>query len=91
MNMRSDREIIYAPLFQRMYGKLSAEDRMRVDSSIDLFIDDPNHPRLHNHKLKGSKRGLRAFSAGYDLRIIYEEAGDTIVLMLQVGSHKKVY
>jgi len=88
--MQRDRQILYSPLFLRLYSKLTIEQRMRVDRAIDQFEDDPNHPRLHTHKLKESKRGLHSFSAGYDLRILYEEVGDKIVLMLQVGTHDKV-
>lgn len=65
---------------------------MRVDRAIDLFIEDPFHPLLHNHKLKASKRGLESISAGYDLRIVYfKEGGYRIVTMVQVGTHDEVY
>ncbi len=37
-------------------------------------------------------KGLRAFSAGYDLRIIYRDEGGFITItLLDVGSHNQVY
>ena len=60
--------------------------------ALKLFADNPFHPQLRNHKLRGSKQGLRSISAGYDLRIIYiEEGGHAIVLFLMIGDHETVY
>jgi len=47
---------------------------------------------LKNHALAGKLRGLRAISAGYDLRIVYEEeGGHATVLLLNTGTHDEVY
>lgn len=53
-----------------------------------MFMDQPFHPTLKNHGLTGKLRGLRAISAGYDLRVVYEEeGGHATVLLLNTGSH----
>lgn len=84
--------IQYTPAFNRMYRKLQQEQKGSVDVAMDLFRTDPFHPNLRNHKLQGSKKGLRSFSAGHDLRILYaERGGHALVLMLKVGSHDVVY
>jgi mRNA-degrading endonuclease YafQ of YafQ-DinJ toxin-antitoxin module len=55
-------------------------------------MDQPFHPALKNHGLTGKLRGLRAISAGYDLRVVYEEeGGHATVLLLNTGTHNKVY
>ncbi len=55
-------------------------------------MDQPFHPVLRNHGLTGKLRGLRAISAGYDLRIVYEEeGGHARVLLLNTGTHDEVY
>jgi mRNA-degrading endonuclease YafQ of YafQ-DinJ toxin-antitoxin module len=46
-----------------------------VETALRLFMDQPFHSRLKNHALSGHLQGLRAISAGYDLRIIYESEG----------------
>ena len=49
-------------------------------------------PELRDHGLKGRMKGLRAFSAAWDLRVIYcEEGGFLTVLLLDVGTHNQVY
>ncbi len=55
-------------------------------------MDQPFPPVLRNHGLTGKLRGLRAISAGYDLRIVYEEeGGHACVLLLNTGTHDEVY
>lgn len=84
--------IRYSSAFKRMYRKLPSEQQELCDAALELFVSDPFHPQLRNHKLAGSKQGLRSLSAGYDLRIIYvEEHGHSLVLLLMVGNHDTVY
>lgn len=78
--------------FDKAFARLSARDQRRVESALTLFMDQPFHASLRNHALTGKLRGLRAFSAGYDLRIVYEEeGGHARVLLLNTGTHDEVY
>jgi len=48
--------------------------------------------KLRNHALKGSKLGIRSIDAAFDLRILFiEEADYTLVLLLDLGTHSKLY
>lgn len=78
--------------FDKAFARLSERDQRRVEAALVLFMDQPFHPFLRNHALTGKLQGLRAISAGYDLRIVYEqEEGHTRVLLLNAGSHDEVY
>lgn len=78
--------------FDKAFAKLAQRDQRRVEAALALFMDQPFHPALRNHALSGKLRGLRAISAGYDLRIVYEEeGGHAYVLLLNTGSHDEVY
>lgn len=84
--------IRYSSAFRRMYRKLSPKQRDSADQALQIFVGNSFHPQLHNHKLLGSKQGIRSISAEYDLRILYtEEHGHAIVLLLMVGDHDTVY
>ncbi len=76
-----------------MYRKLPLILQRQVDEAIHVFMEDPFDARLHNHKLSGSKRGIRSISAGYDLRMLYLERknGQVIVIFVAVGKHDNVY
>ena len=78
--------------FDKAFARLAARDQRRVETALTLFMDQPFHPALKNHGLLGKLRGLRAISAGYDLRIVYkEESGHARVLLLNTGTHEEVY
>ena len=78
--------------FTKAYRRLQPGDRGKVDEALILFETDPFYPALRNHPLKGSMVGMRAISAGFDLRILFqEEGGNMIIYLLDVGSHSQVY
>ncbi|MFM7181324.1 MAG: type II toxin-antitoxin system YafQ family toxin [Verrucomicrobiales bacterium] len=78
--------------FDKAFARLAPRDQRRVEAVLMLFMDQPFHPSLKNHALSGKLRGTRAFSAGYDLRIVYEEeGGHALVLLLNTGTHDEVY
>lgn len=78
--------------FDKAFAKLGQADQRRVEAALRLFVDQPFHPSLRNHGLEGKLKGLRAITAGYDLRIVYEtKDGHIRVLLLNVGTHDEVY
>jgi len=83
---------IYHKKFKKSYQKLSAAQQKKVDQAIEIFVKDPMAPVLNNHALHGRFNNLRSISAGWDLRIIFQESGGyIIVVFLQVGTHSQVY
>lgn len=85
-------EIHFKRSFTKSYEKLSAREQQKVDYAVFLFQQTPFQEELKNHALKGSMEGQRAFSAGFDLRIIYREEGDhAVVYLIKTGSHNQVY
>lgn len=78
--------------FLKAYGKLNLEQQSAIDEALLQFGENRYDPTLHDHPLKGKMKGLRAFSAGFDLRVIYREEGDFItVILLDGGTHNQVY
>ena len=85
-------KILFRKQFTKSYGKLSVSEQFLVNQSLEIFEKDPFHSKLNNHALKGKLQGQRAFSAGFDLRILYrEEGGHAVVYLLKTGSHNQVY
>lgn len=78
--------------FRKAYARLAQRQQKQVDDALLLYQENCNHPALHDHALKGKKTGLRAFSAGWDLRIIYREEGGFItIVLIDTGTHNQVY
>jgi mRNA-degrading endonuclease YafQ of YafQ-DinJ toxin-antitoxin module len=84
--------IRYHKNFEKHYKKLQKADKEKVLMAISRFDKNPFNPMLKNHPLHGAAEGKRAFSAGSNLRIIFEEYENYMfVLMLDVGTHNQVY
>jgi len=66
-----------------------------VQETLEKLAQDPFHPRLETHKLKGKLAGSWACSAGYDLRIVFDfvksTTGETEILLIDIGTHDEVY
>ena len=78
--------------FRKQYKKLPKQSRKQVNDALEIFRKNPFDPSLENHPLSGTMKGQRAISAGFDLRIIFQEKdGYAVVLMIAVGTHEQVY
>jgi addiction module RelE/StbE family toxin len=85
-------KIVFKKSFVKQYAKLNKRSRNAVNDAIQLFELNPLNPQLKNHALKGKLRGKRAFSAGFDLRVIFKIEGEYVTVeMLGVGTHNQVY
>lgn len=85
-------KVTFHKKFKKQYKKLIPYQRNQVDAIIDVFMSNPYHSSLYNHSLKGRLKGLRSISAGFDVRIVFQEKDNYFeVLFLSVGSHNQVY
>ncbi len=78
--------------FRKAFARLGPRGQAAVEAAVQQFKTDRLDASLHDHALKGKLKGLRAFSAAWDLRVIYREEGGFItIILLDVGSHNQVY
>lgn len=80
--------------FKKSYKKRIASNpklAARFKERLTLFIQNPTHPELQTHNLSGDKIHLRAFSVTGDIRVVYHQEEEDVVLFLDVGTHNQVY
>jgi len=86
-------KVVYSKQFSKHFAKRILNNESLEKSfvkAVELFLKDRNLSQLHNHKLRGSKKGLRAFSITGDMRIIYREY-EQYYLFVDIGTHNQVY
>lgn len=71
----------------RQYKKLPVLLKEEVKRAINLFREQPNHPVLRVHKLKGRLNGSLSMSVNYRYRIVFEYESSKTAEMLVVGDH----
>lgn len=73
-------KISYSKRYIKQFEKLPKHSKLAVIAAIAHFIENPLAPSLRNHLLHGSYRGQRSIDAAFDLRLIFKEEGDYVVV-----------
>ena len=87
-------EIRYSPKFHKQYHKASGKIQSVVRQKIQLFDQNPIHPLLRNHKLKGKLLGYNSINITGDWRALFTEnveAGKLKIVFTALGTHSQLY
>ncbi len=79
-------KITYSERFEKVYKKLTAQEKEKVKNSIELLLQNPMYPSLRTKKIKGTKF-LYESSVNMSIRLIWRFEGKLLILMLDVGQH----
>lgn len=82
------RRIARTTRFARAYKKLPAYIQGDLDDKLKLLIENPYHPLLRTHKLKGTLQGGFAFYLRDGFRAIFMLEREEI-LLVDVGPHDR--
>ena len=93
------RTLVWSAAFVRAFRRAvrrQPEMRAKIGRTLQQLAEDPFHPALHSHKLKGSLVGAWACTVDYDNRILFEfvrnpESDEEEILLLTMGTHNEVY
>jgi len=79
-------------------GEVAKLDQARSDQlheRLVLFIQQPNHPFLRTHPLKGKLKGRWSINITGDIRAIYRifrnKNKDDIIQFVRLGTHSELY
>lgn len=72
--------------FKKDYKKLPGEIRDKVDKQLKLLVENPRHPSLNLHQIRGTK-GIWEGYVDYQYRFTFEIEEDFYVLR-KAGPHK---
>jgi mRNA interferase YafQ len=92
-------KVVLSNKFKRAVRKFTRRDaqlQAKIEVTIAQISEDLANPALGTHKLEGKLSGLLACSCGYDCRIVFaieteEDSGETVIVLLNVGTHDEVY
>jgi addiction module RelE/StbE family toxin len=83
--------IQYTPDFKKQYEKLQKKFQEQFDGRLNLFLENPGHPLLRVHPLKGRFAGYWSINVNGDLRALYRRNDDDIIIFALIGTHSKLY
>ncbi|PIQ71512.1 type II toxin-antitoxin system mRNA interferase toxin, RelE/StbE family [Candidatus Roizmanbacteria bacterium CG_4_9_14_3_um_filter_33_18] len=79
--------------FSKAFEKLTKNNFLlkdKIKAKVKFFTENPKHPSLKLHKLKGKMVEDWSFSVEGDIRVVLTYIDDG-VLFVDIGSHKEVY
>ncbi len=79
--------ILYTPEFKRDYNALSDDLKITLKERGRLLQENPFHPLLRTHKLTGALNECWAYSVDFRVRVIFQFASKTEIVLLRVGDH----
>ncbi len=80
----------------RKFARRHVNLQGKIEKTLLAMENDVFAANLGTHKLTGKLSGLLSCSCGYDCRIIFslktdEATGETVILLLDIGTHEDVY
>ena len=84
-------KIDYSKKFKKQYLQLAPKLQQKFDDKIRLFIINPYDPVLRNHVLSGKYIGYSSINMTGDLRALYFQKGESIIIFGFIGTHSQLY
>ena len=77
--------------FKKKTDKLPKKIRRALADRLRLFVQEPHHALLDNHKLSGNRKHQRSVNVTGDWRLIFEEYGENTVWLIDIDTHSNLY
>ncbi|MBP6881362.1 MAG: type II toxin-antitoxin system mRNA interferase toxin, RelE/StbE family [Candidatus Pacebacteria bacterium] len=81
----------YTKDFEKQFLRIDKTIQSKFKERLDLFLLDQTHPVLRVHSLKGKYVGYMSMNVNGDIRALYKEEGEQIVIFAFIGSHSQLY
>lgn len=81
------KEIHYNDEFAKQFANLPKTVQKKACKKEYLFRENPFHPSLKLHKLKGKLDSLWSISIDMKYRIIFKPLENGVILFISIGAH----
>ena len=80
----------YSRNFIKQAKKLSPQLRQSLHARLTIFVQNPLHPLLRNHSLRGKYKDYRSIDITGDVRALYLHRSSEVIFDA-VGTHSQLY
>ncbi len=78
--------------FLKSYAKLPTGVKNKFFQRVQLFLDEPDHPILHIHALKGDMAPLQSMNITGDYRALFTiDNKKKHIIFYKIGTHSELY
>jgi addiction module RelE/StbE family toxin len=86
------KKITFSPTFQKKLKRFYRTDKKlisKIEKQLKLFQQNPRHPSLRLHKLKGEMNNVWSLSITMSFRLLFVE--DNEYYFFDMGEHSEIY
>ena len=83
--------IAKAKRFEKQYRKLLPKVQKQFVDRLMILLDDKRHSLLNVHGLKGKYTGLWSFNVTADIRVVFDDSHEEVLILVAIGSHSELY
>jgi addiction module RelE/StbE family toxin len=84
-------QIKFSKKFEKQLVKQPQKIRTQFNNRLELWKRDRSNAQLRDHRLSGKYTGYRSINVNGDIRALYYEKGDVIIIFAFIGSHSQLY
>lgn len=77
--------------FEKRFKKLPQHIQTKTKQRLVLFLENPFHPQLNNHPLKGSYLGYRSINITGNWRAIFKLVKEDEAIFVTIDTHSNLY
>jgi mRNA-degrading endonuclease YafQ of YafQ-DinJ toxin-antitoxin module len=85
------KKIQYKKTFLKQFKKLKPEQKEQFFSRLDDFLQDPYIPYLRYHSLKWWYLWYKSINISGDLRALFKEEWDSLIIFFMIWTHSELY
>lgn len=86
-----NKQVLFSKRFNKQVKKLPAALQARFEAQLVLWSREPMNRKLNHHVLTGNLAGFHSINVGGDLRALYKEYDNGIVVFEKIGTHSQLY
>lgn len=86
------KKITFNPIFNKKLKILKKKNirlLRQIKKTLQLFAQNPRHPSLRCHKLKGQLKNVWSISVNCSVRLLYIDGVNNY--FFDLGTHKEIY
>jgi addiction module RelE/StbE family toxin len=85
---RKINKIHFTSVYLKSYERLPKHVKRIQDRKEKLFRENPFHPSLKTHKLKGKYKDFYSYSVTRDYRVLFRFLNGDEVIFYDIGTHE---
>lgn len=81
----------YKKGFEKRTRRLSFDIKRAFAMRLQIFVKDPHHPLLNDHRLTVDWNGYRSINVTGDWRAVYQPVDANTIIFVDIDTHHNLY